>query len=63
MKNFQSHTVMPKYILSVLGFACVSNAQADIVTFDTEVIQVACTPDLNNSGAASAVIPLPLRLA
>jgi len=45
--------------LFTLSLACASIAQADIVTFDTEVIQVACTPDLNSSGSPSAVITLP----
>jgi len=59
MKTFHSHTTLPKYILSALGLAYIGAAQADVVTFDTEVVQVACTPDLNHSGAPSATIFLP----
>jgi len=44
--------------LTLLGMALASVAQAQVITFDSEVIQAACTPDLNNSGASSAVITL-----
>jgi len=57
--TLKPHAATLKRTLSTLSLACASIAQADIVTFDTEVIQVACTPDLNNSGAPSAVITLP----
>jgi len=57
--TIKPHAATLKRILSTLSLACASIAQADIVTFDTEVIQVACTPDLNNSGSPDATITLP----
>jgi len=57
--TIKPHAAALARALSALGLVCASAAQADVVTFDTEVIQVACTPDLNNSGAPSAVITLP----